>query len=111
MKKILLPNAAVVVAVLVAAAAGWAGYWHYIAARVPEGLAAWAQEQRVQGFVVRYGAVEVGGRRRTDWPVIGRRSTGEFASARSTVPPYPSSFRRARRLAASKLPVVSLGGG
>src|SRR5260221_522214 len=52
---------AVVVLLLVAAAASYTGYWFYIAGRLPEAIAGWAEARRGEGYGVRLDSLAVGG--------------------------------------------------
>ena len=51
----------VLIAVLLAGAGGYTGYWFYVAAAIPPGIAQWADERRAEGFEVAYKGVEVRG--------------------------------------------------
>jgi hypothetical protein len=48
-------------ALLVVAAAGWSAFWFKAAGEAGPRVAAWAAQQRAEGLVAEYGAVEVGG--------------------------------------------------
>src|SRR5216683_1331251 len=52
---------AIVMLLLVAATASYAGYWFYIAGRLPEVIAAWAEGRRADGYSVRWDSLAVGG--------------------------------------------------
>src|SRR5260370_1601296 len=52
---------AVVVLLVVAAAASYSGYWFYIAGRLPEAIAGWAEARRGEGYGVRLDSLAVGG--------------------------------------------------
>src|SRR5260370_23396102 len=52
---------AIVMLLLVAATASYAGYWFYIAGRLPEVIAAWAEGPRADGYSVRWYTLAVGG--------------------------------------------------
>jgi hypothetical protein len=53
-------KAALPLLILIAVAA-YVGHWFYVAGRVPEAVADWAEGLRANGFDVRYGAIDVGG--------------------------------------------------
>lgn len=46
---------------LVAAAAGYTAYWSYIAGRLPETIAGWAEARRGEGYAVQWDSLAVGG--------------------------------------------------
>ena len=52
---------AAVALLLVAAAATYAGYWFYIAGRLPETIAGWAEARRAEGYSVRWDSLAIGG--------------------------------------------------
>ncbi|MCW5731380.1 MAG: DUF2125 domain-containing protein [Alphaproteobacteria bacterium] len=49
------------VALLLAACAGYAGYWHWVAHRVDRGLVEWQEARRAEGYEVDFGASRVTG--------------------------------------------------
>jgi hypothetical protein len=53
--------AAAVALLLAAAAASYTGYWFYIAHRLPDTIAAWAQARAAEGYDLRWGSLAVGG--------------------------------------------------
>src|SRR5690242_15459824 len=53
--------AATVALPLVAAAAGYTGYWFYIAGRLPDTIAGWAEARRGEGYAVKWDSLAIGG--------------------------------------------------
>lgn len=46
---------------LAAATAGYTGYWFYIAGRLPDAIAGWAEARRAEGYNLRWDGLAVGG--------------------------------------------------
>ena len=53
--------AAILALPLLAAAAGYTGYWFYIAGRLPDTVAGWAEVHRAEGYAVHWDSLAIGG--------------------------------------------------
>ena len=53
--------AAILALPLLAAAAGYTGYWFYIAGRLPGTIAGWAEARRAEGYAARWDSLAIGG--------------------------------------------------
>jgi hypothetical protein len=87
-------------ALLILAAAGYAGYWFYAVGQVRGGLADWAAARRAEGYAVSYAGPTITGfpfeiRVRLDQPmVVGRQKRWRWAGDGVEAVAAPWSYRR-----------------